>query len=170
MADVTVLWENAVFEETEAEPWTDNVIAISPTVNNDNNAYNALDVTLTYEDFLPDGKNVQMGSTIVAVLEELIKEEDGQSPAIWAAVAQQGKEVKGSDDAPNHIMRHGPQTIVDFAPIAISVGPTPVTYITNSAGSLAGRTRIKLIRVIHNADRALHTRVQVSAVAREYDM
>jgi hypothetical protein len=163
MADTTALWVNSLFDESVSGPWTDGTIAISPIVNNLNNAYNSLDITIKYEFYDPDGEFVQVGSLITAVVEERLFGD------LWIPIAQQGRETKGSDNARNHIIRIKPVTIVDSSPIAITEGPRVVTWISNAEGSLGGETRVRLVRVITDNSKPLHTKIQVTAYAREYD-
>lgn len=164
MADHHTLFVNQTFTEATPGEWDSNPIVISGIVDNSNNAYNALDVTIQYENFVPDGENVRMGSVITAVVEEEI------ATGVWVPIIQQGREVKGADDAPNHIMVRGPQPVFDLAPTAITQGPRVVTWITRASGTLGEKVRVKLVKVVTDPNYAQHTSVTVSMYAREYDM
>lgn len=163
MADVTTLWESQLFDEAVNGPWTDGTIAISPVINNQNQAYNAVDIVIRYETFTPDGKDVVVGSVITAVLEDEV------APGKWIAVSSQGRAVKGTDNALEQVIRFGPQTIVDYTPIAVDEGSKIRGYIQNASGVLGNNMRVRIVRV-DNGGSPLHSQVRLSGYAREYDM
>lgn len=162
MADVTTLWNNQTFTEVSGS-WADGTIAISPIINNQNSAYNSLDVTLQYGGYEPDGGYVQVGTVITAVVEERVAGD------LWVAIAQQGRVVKGSDNAKNHIIRIRPQSTFDSSAVAITEGPAVVTWISTVEGSLGAETRIRILRAVVDTTRPYHTSLTLTGYAREYD-
>lgn len=164
MADNHTLFAHDTFVEATPGDWDVTPIAISEVIDNGNGAYNALDVTVQYENFVPDGQFTRMGSVITAVVEEEI------SPGVWIPIIEQGRPVKGSDDAPNHLMVRGPQPVFDIAPVAISEGPRVKTWITRATGVLGAKVRVKIVRIVIDSERPQHTEVTFSVYAREYDM
>ena len=123
--------------ETFVAPYADNVLAVSPIITNNNEFYEAIKVTLSYEEILPAGCDCQ----VRAVIEEEV------APGIWQPLGPQFEAINASLNAATRILQVSPD--INFNPggdIFIDVGDG--VRISHTQGNVPGKLRV----VVFNKD------------------
>lgn len=139
MAEIT-LWSDQVIAKP-AEGWpSDGRIASTPAQSNNQSSLDSARVVIQYKSLTPDGKDVPVGFTLGAVIEEEV------ASGVWIPQATQFDVVKGTDEAASQIIEISPGLNLNpGSPEKLFAGGKEVASISRTQGKLGSKWRVCVV-------------------------
>lgn len=156
-AEDFTLWSGSTF----AAPYTNNVIATSSPISN-NNGLESVKVVVSYDALTPDRATAATSYSIQAVIEEEI------ATGVWTPIAYQFTGINDTTNAPERIMILTPELVIDVGQDnVIYAGGRAIAKVSSTQGTLPGKFRVKLLLDTYG-DTAPLTSVTISAYGRKF--